>query len=56
MTKREQKIKWSFLVETDVENLKALENDMLTDDAVLWQIPHDRVIGVLKVDNDEVEK
>ena len=50
---KDKKVKWSFLVETDAENMHALDDALLSDDGVLWEIPHSNVIGILKVEGDE---
>ena len=50
---KNKKVKWSFLVETDAENMHELDDALLSDDGVLWQIPHSKVIGILKVEGDE---
>lgn len=50
-----KKIRWSFLVETDAENMHALDDALLSDDGVLWEIPHSSVIGILKVEGDDGE-
>lgn len=52
---KNKKVKWSFLVETDAENMHELDDALLSDDGVLWQIPHSKVIGILKVEGDDGE-
>lgn len=49
---KKHKIKWSFLVETNSEDMQALDNDMLSEDGMLWKIPHNSVIGILKVEKN----
>lgn len=53
MTEKKRKVKWSFLVETDAENMQVLDREMLSDAGETWEIPHSSVIGILKVENDE---
>lgn len=44
------KCKWSFLVESDAENMQALDDEYLQDSGAIWEIPHSSIIGILKVE------
>lgn len=51
MTKK--KIKWSFLLETESENMQDLDNEYLQDSGAIWELPHSSIIGILKVEDNQ---
>lgn len=45
-----KKVKWSFIVESDAKNMQELDAKFMTNEGCVWEIPHDSVIGISRLE------